>query len=732
VHSQPSCAPRLKSMDDLLALFDAHDENDHVEPQNKNNASCDDSTLTPYEIHGKQSTSRTSLPENRMVTKNTLVQQLQQQQQQQQQKRTSDISVDDRFGIRMINRTISSSDLMHRMIEYPYHSTSQLCAYSLSSLNTLLLEPTTIVDVATVNGTVNVWTMGIVFTNTGSRIGPSGKAFCMITIGNLTTGPTITVLLFGTSYTTYCRSVQPGKVIALIHPRLMSPKAGNDRTTSVMTFSVSDKEQLLLIADAQDYGRCKAMISSKTESGQWIPNSKSCQNYIDTRICQYCIQHRKQQPIPQANELFTGIVTPSGKISSLQQLRVQAASFPTTMIANRKNVLLSDPKNGSTLRNNRTTALCPPSNKITAKNVPPSLSTTMLERHSHQLHNQNRYTLHQSRNPMLSEKQTSDIVAKNLPASLTTKLPVPTHKTSVNPYGKQKAFTRPLQKQVETIQMTRNALATIDILQHDKKRPMNHVVPASTKENVGIGKRRLINTDAAGFNGSVPIPKPTNIFLRKTSQPSNTTLFNQPSLNRMKQGNMQQRANTVIAQQQLLASQLQHCKNIVSFNDQSRCLRKSSNILQGSTMKTVTDTLRDNLFGNEFDTKERESIIDAKSKFTSEIEAEEYARSRRIVCELEVEEHKSNNKNAKQSSQDGTTTPAIQKEWYCSVCQKSFTKEPVRCIRLQHRIKTERKLRSSKSKGEERLDISEAKVENGGLTLGTGLDWSRFTSNRIN
>ena len=31
----------------------------------------------------------------------------------------------DRFGIRMINRKISSLDLMNRMIDYPFHGTAQ-------------------------------------------------------------------------------------------------------------------------------------------------------------------------------------------------------------------------------------------------------------------------------------------------------------------------------------------------------------------------------------------------------------------------------------------------------------------------------------------------------------------------------------------------------------------------------------------------------------------------------
>ena len=160
-------------MDDLLALFDVAVAEQPEEPCPTNTPP--DSSAPPSQPNTQRK--RGSLPLQQTNDSHQL-----------------SVSADrDLCGIRMINRKISSSDLMHRMIDDPFHGTAQLCAASLSTLNSLLVEPTTILDVATVNGKTHLWTMGIVFSNTGSRIGPSGKAYSMLTIGTLTTGPSITI-----------------------------------------------------------------------------------------------------------------------------------------------------------------------------------------------------------------------------------------------------------------------------------------------------------------------------------------------------------------------------------------------------------------------------------------------------------------------------------------------------------------------------------------------------------
>ena len=644
----------------------------------------------------------------------------------------------DRFGIRMINRKISSLDLMNRMIDYPFHGTAQLCAASLSMLNTLLVEPTTILDVATVNGKTHLWTLGIVFTNSGSRIGPSGKAYCMLTIGTLTTGPTITIMSFGTSYLTFCRTARPGMVIALMNPRLLSPRTvgnNNDRstTTTMRTFSITENEQLLIIGDAQDYGRCKATTSSKNEFGQWIPNSKACNNYVDKRQGDFCTHHRKHQQ--KTSNVLSANTMSTGKISSIQQLRTQAAAVPSQSMSVRS-MQRTGQTNGAT-GNQTNRLLCKPTNSITALLTQPSLTKITITNNGRNQKEQqklplqslqNRYTPQQSNNPLLSDKHASQRINNSTTVGTIKMIRTTSSDKSFNPYASKKhalqAVHSKAQQKADPQQVIRNALRTFDVLQHPPNRNVISGV-TSTKENK---KRRLLNTDTSGFNGSVPIPVPAKIFAQRNGGPNHASTFDQTKRTMHNSSTLRQTEN-VIVQQQMIASQLIACKTMMLSNQRSNATPAQSHVLQGKA-KSMKETLKDDLFGAQFDSKERENIINAKSQFTSEVEAEEYARSRRVVCELEEQEFKVMSK-ANTNNQDGTiSTPVIQKEWYCVVCKKHFNSEPIRCLRLHHRIQVERNIRTAKSKGEERLAMTEAKAGDGGLVLGTGLDWSRFPSNR--
>jgi hypothetical protein len=188
--------------------------------------------------------------------------------------RTVDLIVDDRVGIRMIRRKISGAEIMDLISDNPYHSTASLSAMSLAALNQLLVNPAAVVDKASkVCGTTNLVTVGIVFSNSGTRLTASGNAFCVLTIGTLATGPAIAALLFGSVYSQFCRTCSPGQVVALVRPRLLPPRKG-----SSVSFTFNDERHFLLVADAQDFGLCKA--------------KGHCRSYVDLRLGEFCIKHR--------------------------------------------------------------------------------------------------------------------------------------------------------------------------------------------------------------------------------------------------------------------------------------------------------------------------------------------------------------------------------------------------------------------------------------------------------
>jgi len=122
---------------------------------------------------------------------------------------------------------------------------------------------------------------------------------------------------------------------------------------------------------------------------------------------------------------------------------------------------------------------------------------------------------------------------------------------------------------------------------------------------------------------------------------------------------------------------------------------------------------------------DREAIFNAKSKFASDADAQEYARARSVVQELECREESKNasGKKKNETSKQSITTTG----WACRTCQKSTPYKPVSCIRARHDVRQKRELKAgAKSLGSrgERLGRHDKDPEQGGLTLGSGLEWS--------
>eukprot|EP00546_Thalassionema_frauenfeldii_P014041 CAMPEP_0178929784 /NCGR_PEP_ID=MMETSP0786-20121207/20831_1 /TAXON_ID=186022 /ORGANISM="Thalassionema frauenfeldii, Strain CCMP 1798" /LENGTH=521 /DNA_ID=CAMNT_0020606157 /DNA_START=254 /DNA_END=1819 /DNA_ORIENTATION=+ len=164
------------------------------------------------------------------------------------------------------------------------------------SLNQLLQEPSPVVDVSSVNGQTHLMPIGIVFSNTGTRISKNGRAFSIIQIGNLVTGPTVTVFLFGDAYSTSCKLATPGKVVGLLNPNIVPPRedgstSGNTNSTS-LSLSVRDRKQFIPIAVARDYGMCKGTTKFKRNDGSLVESR--CKNHVDIRLGHYCKTHSKQ------------------------------------------------------------------------------------------------------------------------------------------------------------------------------------------------------------------------------------------------------------------------------------------------------------------------------------------------------------------------------------------------------------------------------------------------------
>jgi hypothetical protein len=234
-----------------------------------------------------------------------------------------------------------------------------------------------------------------------------------------------------------------------------------------------------------------------------------------------------------------------------------------------------------------------------------------------------------------------------------------------------------------------------------------------------------LNTDTACFDGSVPVPKPSLAFAVRRPQlpaadappppPSARTLALDPK-----------RRGEVLALQTEMAAKLKQLKQTSNAPTIRRVTPK-----HGVTYIEDRQTNPHSIFGDA-ESIDLDAVKTATSKFANEAAAEEYARHRNRLVELEeLEEAKETsaakrNPHQKQPSNKSGGGNIIQKEWYCASCNRTYKAFPQHCRRADHPIKSKRTIHETKTTGEKRQALSETRSEDGGLKIGSGLEWSRF------
>lgn len=193
-------------MDELLDLMDDQFENEDDAETSQSKSS---STAVP-----RRNQAQVVTPPPSSLRRPKARHQSSSQQNPQRTTKSKSISagIDDKLGIRMMERKVSSVDLLDMISINPYYTPASISAMSLNSLSRLLIEPPSNIDPATVTGKMNAMTVGIVFANTGTKQTAKGSAFCILEIGSFVSGPCVTVMLFGDVYSKYVRTCVPGKV----------------------------------------------------------------------------------------------------------------------------------------------------------------------------------------------------------------------------------------------------------------------------------------------------------------------------------------------------------------------------------------------------------------------------------------------------------------------------------------------------------------------------------------
>ena len=648
--------------------------------------------------------------------------------------------IDSRLGIRMIQRHMSSVELTEflSLHEQSYHSPAALAAMSLRQRNQLLVDPVAqVVDASTVTGATTLATVGLVLYHSGTRLSSSnGNAFCVIHIGSFAAGACCSVLLFGTAYSQQCQTLVPGQVALLCHPKLMAPNNNHKNDTTTITLSCSEASQIQRIATARDYGTCAFTgIPCRQTNGQWS-NSGHCRQFIDKRCGAYCAKHKQHAKNSTTNSSTVG--TKRNSLSKLNQMRQEQLSLRSVI------PLPQQPQKKMTQHSSAAGAagnnrfLNPgvagnisvvASSGLASRGVPrqmtkqpPQPPQRAAVPPSGRPNNSNRFLLR----PSSAKTSTTTTTTKTVP------LPI----LSTNPYAKQKstktttaaAKVTPVPPPPST--KRRNNHNTTDLLGSSLQQKK------SSSHHNHKSRKRLLNTKSSTpavgvVEGSVLVPAPSKLLFGSSNTSTNTSSSSKvliPPQRPLNHSQEDEERNKILTQQRQYAERLkkQGQSSQSSNNKKIKTSHGGGTALQQhhkNSSKSRTETQRQDFF-HSLPAVDLDKVKTQKSRFQHEAEAEQYAKSRQALLELEQVEERSSSKT---NPQQQAASKKLSNEWHCKTCNRVFTKRPNVCHVKGHVLTIQRKLlKHPVSKTDQRTKLNETSAEDGGLRLGAGLDWSRW------
>lgn len=646
------------------------------------------------------------------------------------------VGVDEKLGIRMIQRHMSSLDLMDLITTTmnQYHSPAQLSAMSLHALCGTLIDPPSIIDKATVQGKTQLITVGIVFQNSGTKTSTKGGAFCILTIGsNLQTGPCVSIFLFGTAYTKFSRTCRAGHVIALCNPKLLPQKdqngtggTGGKHDNTNISFSVHDPSQLILVAQARDYGVCKATIRGKQPDGSWKENASTCQSFVDTRVSEYCAFHRKQHDQKQnCNYLAScsamrgagGVIRtqPSGG-NLFQKLRAERSQTQEARrVLNGTNRFLMNPNTTAQQGNSVAASYHPPRDDTRIMTLPKTAGRTTATGMTFPGEKPKTSAM-----ASIAMHMSKGVSVSNPPLKNDNQNPY-SNRTSgkgvgTNRFTGKSVVSRP-PREVTPMKVTGDWLQDAVVNKVSSQSLSTRSGCTMPSQEGSLTKKRKINTVGCGWDGAVAIPKPSALFQKSPAVVPRDRLDSHPN-----DVTREDKETAIKEKQSLIAQKIRESQSIQM---------SSSNPYNKSTsVQAKSSTTPGNAFLDSIHVDSVEEALNAKSRFATEADAEEYVKNRKRVVELEILETKQAHRKRQIPEKENQR---IQKEWICLTCPNRpfFSYPPKQCINSGHKVSLKRMIKEATTKEDERSKLNEMAPDKGGLTLGRGLEWSknRFSSN---
>ena len=561
-----------------------------------------------------------------------------------------------------------------------------------------------------VSGKTNLVTTGIISNEVSSRFSKSGRAYALLNLGDLwsTTNyanskstteihPSVTVFLFGEAIRILNVNTKPylarGYAVGILGPNVM-PKDNDNKNGTSVSLSVSDANQIVLIGKAQDVDRCKGTLRKRTV-GEYGPTFEDvrCGTLIDVRRGNYCCSHKRQGLAP--NRASGGGKNSNTNLTFMQKQRIDG----------NKTLNSQRPKMDMTISSNHgAQSRVSDALKQAGLTNPYNLQSSSLSGHVSKPATQlKRAPLH------MKKSTTSQNIWSNTNTPLSS-LNNPSEKRA-NPYNHKPKPTAVLNRTSDDV------LGAALQLKRPKidGQSLSSLTKSASKQSTARPVK-IFHTE--GYDGLVQVPKPNPILFKNAS----AHLMSNPTMQSKK-------GLSTIEAQAILDKQ----KNIAALAKEQR-VRKGTNVGITATKKTHQNMVpkkSDDPFASIFATNnsqalDRDAILNAKSRFASSATAEEYARARSVVQQLEIQECETN-KRKERKEKNSAKASIVTTGWVCKTCKSKTAFEPTRCVRSHHDVKQIRELKEKKvSMGtcKDRMERHGKEDTDGGLTLGSGLEWS--------
>jgi minichromosome maintenance protein 10 len=499
--------------------------------------------------------------------------------------------------------------------------------------------------------------------------------------------------------------------------------------------SLNDERQIVLVGMAQDFGVCAGMNRSKRD-GRFC--ECRCEHPIDLRMGLYCKTHQKQQfqkeggsgsskktnttfmqqlrteNAPATNNtlkrgqivqnkqgVYVNTATPN---ASLQRRNVQRGGFGGSMTGSSLATLAPGTMTISTPAGTVVTHV-PTKNGSQQLQTPQRSNSLRAPLHMTKQSNKSSVTMI-DRNPY--KKAASRNPSRGMMLS-TTKLPS-------------------VQKGRNSTQVNMNDLLGSaisgsgkrnSVTPNDKSRGITSIAGSSSEKK----KRRVAHLE--GFDGAVFVPKPSPLF--RMSQLSGGPNISDSTNSFTAQDSSEQTKERLIEHQRMVAERIRQNAGAIgnaSRTPLSKLTNRTTNQGHNKQQNSVTKERKsglDSIIGT-FKESEKNKVMSTKSRFSSEADAERYLESRKAVTELENREGRADLQSKTKEAK--SLQKAIVTQWVCDTCHIRTTKMPNICMRAGHRLRRERELTKTSTLTETRLGKQKKSTQDGGLTLGSGVEWS--------